>query len=67
MAKHYQLDVARWEGEGGALQETAASSEAARAFADRGRKNLTLAFLQILSGMIILVGSAVYARRKGWL
>jgi hypothetical protein len=67
MAKHYHLDVARWEGEGGALQETAASPEAARAVADRGRKDLTLAFLQILTGMIILVGSAVCARWKGWI
>jgi hypothetical protein len=67
MAKYYHLDVARWEGEGGALPETAASPEAARMVAARGRKSLTLAFLQILSGMLILMGSAVYARRKGWI
>jgi hypothetical protein len=67
MAKYYHLDVARWEGEGGALPESAASPEATRVVAARGQKNLTLAFLQVLSGMIILVGSAVYARRKGWI
>jgi hypothetical protein len=67
MPKYYHLDIARWEGEGGALQETAAFPEATRVVAAGGRRNLMLAFLQILSGMIILLGSAVYFRRKGWI
>jgi hypothetical protein len=67
MPKYYHLDLARWEGEGGALQETTASPEATRVVAGRGRKNLGLAFLQIFSGMILLVSSAAYARRKGWI
>ena len=66
MAKHYHFDVARWEGEGGASDETPASPTT-RLVDVAGRKKPGRAFLQILCGVVILVGSVAFARRKGWI
>ena len=65
MARYYQLDVARWEGEGGASDETAASSNATRLIDGRNRKNRSSVFLKILASIMVVVGSVAYARWKG--
>jgi hypothetical protein len=65
MAKRYHLDVARWEGEGGATPEGPALSDATGWVATR-RRSRSLAVLQILSGVLIGV-ALVYARRKTWI
>jgi hypothetical protein len=65
MAKYYHLDVARWEGEGGAPDETATFGNITQ-LADRDRRTGTPALWQIVCGIVILTGSLLYARQKGW-
>jgi hypothetical protein len=67
MAKHYHSDVARWEGEGGASDEAAVFTQPATQAAIRDRKIRNGALWQIVCSMVILIGSALYARQKGWI
>jgi hypothetical protein len=61
MARHYQLEVARWEGEGGAPAEGVVSS------IQDPPMHRTVALWPIVFSIGILTGSLLYARRKGWL
>ena len=61
MAKYYHSDVARWEGEGGAPAEIAASWNPTQSV------HRTVALWQIVCSIAILTGSVLYARRKGWI
>ncbi|MGH9628822.1 MAG: hypothetical protein ACRD7E_10905 [Bryobacteraceae bacterium] len=67
MAKYYHSEVARWEGEGGALDEGAAFWNVTQLADPRDRKIGASAMWQIVSGIVILAGSLVYARQKGWI
>ncbi len=67
MAKYYHSDLARWEGEGGAVADIPPSSDVIRPLDGIDRKNRKVAFLQVLSGVLIAVASLIYARRKGWI
>ena len=65
MAKYYHFDLARWEGEGGALGDSATFSNTTH-LADRDRKTGPPALWQMVCGIVILVGSLLYARQRGW-
>lgn len=65
MARYYQFDVARWEGEGGSPGDLPLASEFIGPV--DGIVHRRVAFLRMLSGVLIIVGSFIYARRKGWI
>jgi hypothetical protein len=64
VAKYYHVDIARWEGEGGAPDKAAAFWHT-QLTDPQGRGTVT--FWQIACTIAILMGSALYARQKGWI
>jgi hypothetical protein len=61
MAKYYNLDVARWEGEGGAPGEPVAAMNPSQP------AHRTVALWKIVFSIVILTGSVLYARQKRWI
>ena len=63
MARYYHLDVARWEGEGGAPIRTPAPWATNRQVEGHHRKDKSLIVVQVLLGALLLA-TLIYARRK---